>query len=123
MISYRNISEKSVTAGLIAVAATAMLLTFGLNNSTLESNSNNNQAIAQKQELQTNNNTIIRVEAGGGNSTDVKTVFVPQKIEIKAGQTINWYNPTPVEEPHSVAILKDSRLLPLFAVPYCSCFN
>ena len=95
-----------------------MLLTFGLNNSTLEGNSNNNQAIAQKQELQTNNNTIIRVEAGGGNSTDVKTVFVPQKIEIKAGQTINWYNPTPVEEPHSVAFLKDSRLFPLFAVPF-----
>jgi plastocyanin len=117
MISDSNISEKSVIAGLIAVAATAILLSAGLNNSALESNSNNNQAIAQGQESQTNN-TVIRIEAGGGNSTDVKTVFVPQKMKIKAGQTINWYNPTPVEEPHSVAFLKDSRLLPLFAIPY-----
>jgi hypothetical protein len=53
MILYSNISEKSVTAGLVAVAATAMLLTVGLNNSALESNSSNNPAIAQEQELQT----------------------------------------------------------------------
>ena len=116
MISDSNISEKSATVGLIAVAATAMLLTVGLNNSALESNSSNNPAIAQEQELQTNN--TIRVEAGGGNSTAPLTVFVPQNIEIKAGQSINWYNPTPVGEPHSVAFLKDSRLLPPFAAPF-----
>lgn len=114
MISDSNISEKSVTAGLIAVAATAMLLTFGLNDSALESN--NNQAIAQGQELQTNN--TIRVEAGGGNSTAPLTVFVPQSIKIKAGQSVNWYNPTPVGEPHSVAFIKDDRLFPPFAAPF-----
>src|SRR3712207_8338241 len=56
-----------------------------------------NQAIAQQQQLQTNN--TIRVEAGGGNSTAPLTVYVPQNVEIKVGQTINWYNPTPVGEP------------------------
>ena len=38
-------------------------------------------------------NNEIRVAAGGGNSTDVKTVFIPQNIEIQAGQTLTWYNP------------------------------
>jgi plastocyanin len=63
-------------------------------------------------------NNPTRVEAGGGNSTDVKTVFVPQSIETEAGQTINWYNPTPVGEPHSVTFFKDNKLFSLFVAPF-----
>jgi plastocyanin len=70
----------------------------------------------QQQQLQTNN--TIRVEAGGGNTTSPLIVFVPQSIEIKAGQGINWYNPTPVGEPHSVTFLEDGRLFPTFAAPF-----
>ena len=117
MILGKNIPEKSVVIGLLAIIAAAILLTATLNNSAL--NSNSNQAIAQKQQqqkLQTND--TIRVEAGGGNSTAPLTVYVPQNIEIKAGQTINWYNPTPVGEPHSVTFLKDGRLFPPFAAPF-----
>jgi plastocyanin len=112
MISYKYISEKPIAIGLVIAAIAGIVLSTGVAGPMIN---NNNQAEAQPAQV---NNTIIRVEAGGGNSTDVKTVFVPQKIQIKAGQTINWYNPTPVEEPHSVAFLKDSRLFPLFAVPF-----
>src|SRR5919112_2032712 len=87
-----------------------------LNNSAL--NSNINQAIAQEQQQQLQTNNTIRVEAGGGNSTAPLTVFVPQNIEIKAGQTIKWYNPTPVGEPHSVTFLQDGSLFPPFAAPF-----
>src|SRR5919109_1041284 len=115
MISGKNILEKSVVTGLLAITAEAILLTACLNNSAL--NSNSNQAIAQQQQqLQTNN--TIRVEAGGGNATAPLTVFVPQSIEIKAGQSIIWYNPTPVGEPHSVTFLQDGRLFPPFAAPF-----
>src|ERR671910_3702162 len=110
MISDKNISEKSLVIGLVAIAAAAILLTTGLNKSS-------NQV--QAQDIQTNN--TIRVEAGGGNSTAPLTVYVPQNIQIKAGQSVNWYNPTPVGEPHSVTFLQDNRLFPpfaaLFAVP------
>jgi plastocyanin len=44
MISGRNISGKSVVTGLLAMTAAAILLTAGLNNSAL--NSNSNQAVA-----------------------------------------------------------------------------
>lgn len=89
------------------------MFTACLNDGAL--NINSNQAIAQQQQLQTNN--TIRVDAGGGNSTAPLTVFVPQNIEIKAGQTINWYNPTPIGEPHSVTFLQDGSLFPPFAAP------
>ena len=74
-------------------------------------NIGSNQALAQGQGIQTasNNNNTIRVEAGGGNSTVPLTVYVPQNIQIKTGQAINWYNPTPVGEPHSVTFLKDKH--------------
>ncbi|HYY67443.1 MAG TPA: hypothetical protein VE572_03755, partial [Nitrososphaeraceae archaeon] len=51
-------------------------------------------------------------------STDVKTVFIPQSIEIEAGQSISWYNPTPVGEPHSVTFLKDNNQFPPFLAPF-----
>ena len=115
MILGKNIPEKSVVIGLLAIIAAAILPTAGLNSISL--NSNSNQAIAQQQQqLQTNN--TIRVEAGGGNSTSPLTVFVPKNIEIKAGQSINWYNPTPVGEPHSVTFMQDGRLFPPFAAPF-----
>jgi plastocyanin len=102
----RSTSEKSLAIGLFI----ATIAGLGLSGGTV--NNNTNQAEAQQV------NDITRVEAGGGNSTAPLTVFIPQSIEIQAGQTINWYNPTPVEEPHSVAILKNSSLIPLFAAPY-----
>jgi plastocyanin len=103
----RNTSEKSLAIGLFIVTIAGLGLSGGIVN-----NNDNNQAEAQQV------NNITRVEAGGGNSTAPLIAFIPQSIEIQAGQTINWYNPTPVEEPHSVAILKNSSLIPLFAAPY-----
>ena len=67
---------------------------------------------------QTTNNNSVRVDAGGGNATAPFTVYIPQNITIKAGQTINWINPTTVGEPHSVTFLKESSLFPPFVVPF-----
>jgi plastocyanin len=67
---------------------------------------------------QTANNDTVRVDAGGGNATAPLTVYVPQNAKIVAGQTINWINPTPVGEPHSVTFMKESDLFPPFAAPF-----
>jgi plastocyanin len=58
------------------------------------------------------------VHAGGGNATSVVVNFVPQQIEIKAGESITWDNPTSVAEPHSVTFMKDKKFLPDFATPF-----
>jgi plastocyanin len=121
MIPGKNkyISEKSMVIGLpiVAIAGVGLL---GSGTGTIMNN--NTQAEAQQEQ----DNNPTRVEAGGGNSTNVKTVFVPQNIEIEAGQTINGYNPTPVGEPHSVTFFKDNKLFQLFVAPFAvcsSCFN
>ena len=46
--------------------------------------------------------TAIRAHAGGGNSTDMLAVFVPQQAQVSVGQSVIWDNPTTVAEPHTV---------------------
>ena len=62
--------------------------------------------------------TTKLVHAGEGNASTVIVAFVPQKIEIKAGESITWVNPTSVPEPHSVTFLKDNKYLADYAAPF-----
>jgi plastocyanin len=103
----RNTSKYQLTIGLLFAAIAGLWLS-----STNTYNDNNRQVVAQQ------DNSVIRVAAGGGNSTDVKTVFIPQNIEIQAGRSINWNNPTPVGEPHSVTFFKDTNQFPPFLAPF-----
>ena len=48
---------------------------------------------------------IISIKAGSGSSTAPLTIFTPQKVEIKKGDTVRWYNPTQVGEPHTVTFV------------------
>ena len=50
-----------------------------------------------------------KVQAGGGNSTAPLTAFVPQNIEIKAGESVTWDNPSTVGEPHTATFVLDNK--------------
>jgi len=54
---------------------------------------------------------MIEVQAGGGNATGPLTQFVPEKVEISAGQSITWVNPTTVGEPHTVTFVLDNQTM------------
>jgi len=58
------------------------------------------------------------VHAGEGNASNVVVSFVPQNIEIKAGESITWDNPTSVAEPHSVTFLKHKKYFADFATQF-----
>jgi plastocyanin len=60
----------------------------------------------------------VKVQAGGGNATAPLTTFSPQRVEIKTGDTVSWYNPTPVGEPHTVTFVLDNRTMAGFATPF-----
>jgi plastocyanin len=49
------------------------------------------------------------VHAGGGNSTAPLLAFVPQSIQVKAGESITWDNPSVVGEPHTVTFVLDNK--------------
>jgi plastocyanin len=61
------------------------------------------------------------VHAGGGTSTDMLAVFVPQLIQVDVGQSVTWDNPSAVGEPHTVTFVFDNKtatdIISPFAVP------
>jgi plastocyanin len=62
--------------------------------------------------------TTKLVHAGEGNASSVIVAFVPQNMEIKAGQSVTWNNPTSVAEPHSVTFLKDKKYFADYAAAF-----
>ena len=48
------------------------------------------------------------VAAGGGNGSIILDSFFPQNIQINAGQSITWNNPTTVGEPHTATFVLDN---------------
>jgi plastocyanin len=85
---------------------------------------------AQDTSSNNNNNTTtssITVHAGGGTSTDMLAVFVPQLIQVGVGQSITWDNPSAVAEPHTVTFVLDNKtatdIVSPFAVPNSTQLN
>ena len=61
---------------------------------------------------------MINIQAGSGNATAPLTTFSPQQVEIKRGDTVRWYNPTQVGEPHTVTFVLDNKTMTGFATPF-----
>ena len=57
----------------------------------------------------TTSTSATKVQAGGGNATDPSSAFVPQNIQIKAGESVTWDNPSLVAEPHTVTFVLDNK--------------
>src|SRR5919202_611681 len=53
----------------------------------------------------------IKVEAGRGNASAIIDHFFPQTMDIKVGQSITWYNPTQVAEPHTVTFALEKNTM------------
>jgi plastocyanin len=52
---------------------------------------------------------VKEVQAGIGVDNAAIILFSPQQVQIKAGQSITWYNPTPVPEPHTVTFVLNNN--------------
>lgn len=71
----------------------------------------------------TTTTTAIRAHAGGGNSTDMLAVFVPQQAQVSVGQSVTWDNPSPVGEPHTVTFVLDNKTATGIASPFAAVPN
>ena len=117
MISAKNISDKSVIIGLIIIII--ILIGIALANSTspllLSSSKITNKVQAQEQvqqeQLEPKTAEIKAVAAGGGNASISFSRFLPQEVQINVGESVTWYNPTEVAEPHTVTFVLDNNTL------------
>src|SRR5215210_2443053 len=82
---------------ILSISAVILLGTIGLTIMNISA------VYAQEQEVK-------EVQAGIGVANAAITLFSPQQVQIKTGQSITWYNPTPVPEPHTVTfVLKNNN--------------
>ena len=61
---------------------------------------------------------VLKVRAGVGNHVAPLTWFFPQNAQIKVGETVLWYNPTKVGEPHTVTFMKDPASFAPIEAPF-----
>jgi plastocyanin len=52
---------------------------------------------------------VKEVQAGIGVDNAAIILFSPQQVQIKAGQSVTWYNPTSVPEPHTVTFVLNNN--------------
>lgn len=61
---------------------------------------------------------VFMVRAGAGGPIAPLTMFFPQHAEIKVGESVMWYNPTRVGEPHTVTFITDPGYFAAPESPY-----
>lgn len=61
---------------------------------------------------------VFKVRAGAGSHIAPLTKFYPYKAEINVGETVVWYNPTRVSEPHTVTFVSDPNYWADIVAPF-----
>lgn len=89
-----------ILTGLTIITTLAILSIDGIST---------NMVVLASTANQTEDSEPVRVAAGGGNGTAPLTVYIPDNVEVKVGQTVTWYNPTTVGEPHTVTFIFDGN--------------
>ena len=70
-----------------------------------------NVTLPAEEQMSTSTSETVKVAAGGGNAIAPWTAFVPQEVRIKAGESVAWYNPTEVAEPHTISFVLDNTTM------------
>ena len=55
---------------------------------------------------------MYKVKAGGGGGRIIVMNYYPQNLEINVGDSVKFYNPTTVLEPHTVTFIPDKKYVP-----------
>jgi len=61
---------------------------------------------------------VFKVRVGAGSHVAPMTLFFPNHAEIKVGESVVFYNPTRVSEPHTVTFILDNNTFADFAAPF-----
>ena len=102
--------KKSVlTVAAFIIVALSISLLITTTDFTFISAQDTNSSSSSNSNTTTTAATSKKVHAGGGTSTDMLAVFVPQQIQISIGQSITWDNPSAVAEPHTVTFVLDNK--------------
>jgi plastocyanin len=90
---------------IVAMVPVVFILVMGTSNDILLSSTETTTAINNK-----------RVASGGAGAA--WDTFSPQSVQINVGDSVTWYSPSPVPEPHTVTFLLNQSYFPPLAAPF-----
>ena len=97
----------------LAVAASLILAVGAMSTSLAQTNSTSadkpSTVYKENVKYRDYKDGVFKVRAGAGSHIAPLTKFYPYKAEIKVGETVEWYNPTKVPEPHTVTFVLDQN--------------
>ena len=97
---------------ILAVVAVVSALSISLLTATTSFNAISAQNTTSENRITaatTTTTSSIKAHAGGGNATAPLIAFVPQTIQVKAGESVTWDNPSVLGEPHTVTFVLDNK--------------
>lgn len=80
----------------VFVTAFTFLLVFYATGEVLKANATSHTNVT---------GSSINVDAGRGNASMTLNAFFPQTVEVNAGESVTWTNPTEIPEPHTVTFI------------------
>jgi plastocyanin len=101
----------AIAAGAVLAAGT-VTATMAQNGETVA------QSVGKARKFMDYENGVFRVMAGAGGPTAPLTKFFPETANIKVGESVVWYNPSKVAEPHTISFVMNETQWADFAMPY-----
>ncbi|MEO9320637.1 MAG: hypothetical protein ABI361_08200 [Nitrososphaera sp.] len=106
-------------AGILVAAVVVMTGASALAQSSSPSSSDKPAiAYSESRKYMDYSNGVFKVRAGAGGAIAPLTQFFPKVAEIKAGETVVWYNPTRVGEPHTVSFITNQSYFADIEAPF-----
>jgi plastocyanin len=101
----------AIAAATVLVASTVTVTMAAQGGSTAMSVGENRKYMDYK-------DGVFKVRAGAGGPTAPLTAFFPQVANIKVGESVVWYNPSNIAEPHTVTFVFDQGQWANFETAY-----
>lgn len=90
---------------VLAIAAGAVLAAGTVTATMAQGGESVAQSVGKARKFNDYKDGVFRVMAGAGGPTAPLTKFFPQTANIKVGESVTWYNPTKVAEPHTISFV------------------
>lgn len=116
-LAYSALMNKYVIAVLV-VGVAAVLAASTVTASLAASDGGIAKSVGTNRKFVDYEDGVFKVRAGAGGPTAPLTAFFPQVANIKVGESVEWYNPSNVGEPHTVTFVFDQSQWANFETAY-----
>ncbi|HKZ61052.1 MAG TPA: hypothetical protein VJZ68_01370 [Nitrososphaera sp.] len=120
LVSAYALMNKYVVIALVVAAAAVLAAASTVTASIAASEDGVAKSVGTNRKFIDYKDGVFKVRTGAGGPTAPLTAFFPQTAHIKVGESVVWYNPSNVGEPHTVTFVFDGSQWADFVTAYAA---